>query len=94
MNRPKSGSVGNNVIEVSQSDRRWAYSGRWFTISVGRQRSPISRSLNTETALRTYAPDNPRTNAMAFWIPTNNCTTNEQTEQESPVTLLDHPLMP
>ena len=94
MNRHESGSVGNTVFEASQSNRRWEYSGRWFTISVVRQGSPIGRGLKTETAIRTYTPVNSGTNIVATELPSDGCTGSEQREQESPVNHFEQPLIP
>ena len=93
-NRHRSGSVGNTVVEASQSDRRWGYSGRLFTISVGCQRSPIGKSLKTETTIRTYTSANSGTNIAAFKLPTDSYTASEQTEQECPVNRFEQSLIP
>ena len=61
---------------------------------MGRQGSPISRSLKEESAVRTYVSKSPMINDVVFELPPNDCMVPEQTKRESQVKSLEQPLIP
>ena len=81
---PQLHSIGNIAVETTQSDHYWKYSGRWFTIAMGYQKRPISR---------TYTPDSQIASLVTSDLSTIISDIFEETEQQSPVDSLEQSLI-
>ena len=82
--RPQLHSIRDNAAETTQSNRRWGYSGRWLTLSVGFQKWPTSR---------TNTPDYQIAMSVTSDLLTIKSGIFEETEQQSPVKILERSLI-
>ena len=77
--RPQLQYIRDNAAETTQSNRRWRYSGRWLTLSVGFQKWPTSR---------TNTPDYQIAISVTSDLLTIKSGIFEETEQQSSVKIL------
>ena len=77
---PQLHSIGNNAAETTQNGHHWEYSGRWFTIAVGGQKRPISRTNTPDSQIGSPVASDPSSiNSNIF----------EETKQQSLVDTLE-----